>query len=367
MRVALLSPLSESVPPRLYGGTERVIFNLCKGLAQAGHEVTLFASGDSVTDCELVPIVPEALRLSTTPCAEPSAHELRMLAMVADRAAEFDLVHNHHDYWMMPLSRMTGVPLLTTLHGRLDNPEAALVYACYPGVSLVSISDAQRAQLPELRWLRTIHHGIDTAEFAFRDRPGSYLAFLGRISAEKGPDQACLIARLSGVPLKIAAKIEGPKDTEYFERKVKPYIDGKLVEFVGEISEKEKSEFLGGALAMAFPIDWPEPFGLVMLESLACGTPVLARPCGAAPEILEDGVTGFLHSDVRELARRVRDVAALDRARCRRRVEERFSLRRMTEDYIHAYRHLVEFAPARSDRHRRDLLHPVKRTADRNR
>lgn len=369
MRVALVSPLFESVPPKFYGGTERVIFNLCRGLTEAGVEVTLFASGDSEAPATLIPVIHEALRLRRKPVYDPQAYNFKLLAEVADRAAQFDVIHNHHDYWMLPLNRMTRTPVLTTLHGRLDLPDIGEAFSSYPHAPFVSISHAQRQPMPDLRWIQTIYHGLELSEFTFYPRAGKYLAFLGRISVDKRPAWAIEIAKKSGVPLKIAAKIEGKASQEYFDAYVKPHL-GKDIEFIGEISDREKCQFLGEAMGLVFPIDWPEPFGLVMIESLACGTPVLARPCGSAPEILREGVTGFSHPDISELARRVRDLPSLDRQGCRRWVEEHFSLQRMTEDYIHVYRQLLEFSSGQSRsakrrksyRDRRNFLHPVQRT-----
>lgn len=377
MRVALVSPLFESVPPRFYGGTERVVYNLCQGLPSHGIEVTLFASRDSRVDrdVDLVPVIDEALRLRRVPVADPIAFNLKMLAAVAERASDFDLIHSHHDYWMLPLTRMTSTPLLSTLHGRLDLPNISEAFGSYPDAYYVSISQSQRIPMPRLKWIRTVHHGIDTNGFKFHGEVGKYLAFLGRITPEKRPEWAIQIAKQSGVPLKIAAKIEGGEGKEYYDRLVKPHVDGRFIEYLGEISEREKSEFLGRALALVFPIDWPEPFGLVMLEALACGTPVLARPCGAASEVLVEGVTGFSHLDLSALAKRVPQVLRLDRRECRRWVEKRFSLKRMVEDYIHVYQHVADFARARSrqrnrghwaGRDRRDFLHPVQRVADGN-
>src|SRR6185437_3445683 len=322
MRVALLSPLFESVPPRLYGGTERVVAHLCRGLTEADIEVTLFASGDSCVEGQIIPVIDEALRLSRRPVLDPYAYNARMLAWVAKRADEFDVIHNHHDYWMLPLCRMTQTPVLTTLHGRLDLPDMPAAYLGYADSPFVSISDSQRGPLRLLNWVRTIHHGIDLRALQFHPKPGKYLAFLGRICMDKRPDWAIEIAQKAGVPLKIAAKIEGPGSQELFDTAIRPKIDGKNVEFIGEISEAEKSDFLGNALAVVFPIDWPEPFGLVMIESLACGTPVLARPCGSAREILRDGITGFSSLNLDELARRVKDIPAIPRSGCRDWVEK---------------------------------------------
>jgi glycosyltransferase involved in cell wall biosynthesis len=285
-----------------------------------------------------------------------------MMAMVRERADEFDVIHNHHDYWMFPLSEMVQTPFLTTLHGRTDLPCMAEVSSLFPKVKYVSISDAQRALLP-VTWEKTVHHGIDVDDFDFVEKPKKYLAFLGRISPEKRPDWAIQIAKKSGIPLKIAAKIEGAAGESFFETQVKPQIDGKFIDFIGEISESEKSDFIGNAMALVFPVDWPEPFGLVALEALACGTPVLSRPCGAIPEILKDGETGFISKDISVLASRTRDLAKIDRRKCRRWVQERFSLKRMTEDYIHVYRRLARKGNG-IDRHRWNLLHSVERSAD---
>jgi glycosyltransferase involved in cell wall biosynthesis len=363
--------LFESVPPRLYGGTERVVSNLCRGLTEENIEVTVFASGDSHVEGTLVPVCEEALRLSKKLIRDPYAYTLKMLSLVAARASEFDVIHNHNDYWMLPLNLMTDVPLLTTLHGRLDVSDQAAAFSSYPSMNYVSISDAQRAPMPKLKWLRTVYHGLDLDHFRFFEKPGKYLAFLGRIDPDKGPDKAIRIAQKSGVPLKIAAKIEGELMQQYFDTQLKPHIDGKFIEFVGEISDSEKSDFLGNALGVCFPIDWPEPFGLVPIEALACGTPVLARPCGSVPEILQDGVTGYVNSDIDVLIERVQDLEKFDRKKCRQWVEQRFSLKRMTEDYIHVYRHRIEFGAVRakesaSYRYRRNFLHPVERLADGN-
>ena len=364
MRVAILSPLFESVPPRLYGGTERVVANLCQGLIQSQIEVELFASGDSSISGKVVPVIDQALRLRKTPVSDPAAYHMGMLSMVAKRAGDFDVIHNHHDYWMLPLSEMTETPVLTTTHGRMDLPEFAFAFSGFPKSCFVSISDSQRQPLPNLRWLETIHHGIDLSTFQFYSQPGKYLSFLGRISCEKRPEWAIEIAQRCGVPLKIAAKIEGSVGQSYYDTYVKPHVDGSFIEFVGEISETEKSEFLGNSLAMLFPIDWPEPFGLVVIESLACGTPVLARPCGSMPELLADGVTGFSSMDLKVLSRRVMDIPTIDRQRCRRWVEEKFSLQRMTEDYIRVYRHVASRLKPSHDRW--NIVYPVQRIADGN-
>lgn len=357
-----------------------MIQNLCSGLHQSGVEITLFGTGDSRIDGELVPAIDEALRLRPIPVIDPAAYYMKLLAQVAARAHEFDVIHNHHDYWMLPLTEMTDTPVLSTLHGRLDSPDISAAFFSYPKARFISISDSQRRPMPGLPWVRTIHHGMDFERLAFSEKPGEYLAFLGRIHPDKRPDWAIEIARQAGVPLKIAAKIEGKEGQAYFDEFVKPHIDGTSVEFLGEISESEKSDFLGKALALVFPIDWPEPFGLVVLEALACGTPVLARPFGSMPEILVNGVTGYCHTDIRELANAVPSLASIPRLGCREYVLEHFSLTRMTEEYIDVYRQLSDsrrprvFAnrPAQQAKgrfrravgHRRDFLHSLERAAD---
>jgi glycosyltransferase involved in cell wall biosynthesis len=344
LRIALIAPPFESVPPRLYGGTERVVNHLAAGLYAAGVDVTVFASGDSSpAGGQLVATTEEALRLRSEPILDFAPHHLRVLAQVAKRAqrGEFDLIHNHNDYWLMPLSCMVSTPVLTTLHGRLDLPDIGHALYNYPDNYFVSISDAQRKPMPRLPWVRTIHHGIDLEALQFHPEPGKYLAFLGRITLDKRPEWAVEIARRSGIPLKIAAKIEGPDSQDYYDALIKPYVDGHNVEYVGEISDAEKSDFLGNALGLVFPIDWPEPFGLVVAESLACGTPVLARPCGSMPELLKAGVTGFCSWDIGILAEKAADLQRLDRRACRQWAEDRFSLERMTEDYIDVYQQLA--------------------------
>jgi glycosyltransferase involved in cell wall biosynthesis len=366
MRIALVSPLFESVPPKFYGGTERVVHALSRGLTDRGHEVTVFASGDSSVGCRLVSVIEEALRLTKKPVQDPCAYNLKMLGQIARVADEFDVIHNHHDYWMLPLSQMTRTPMVTTLHGRLDVGDAPLALRAFPEAHYVSISNHQRRPLPDIKWLRTIYHGMEMSHLKAGLGRGNYLAFLGRITREKRPEYAIQIAKKSGMPLKIAAKIEGPESQAYYDTFVKPHVDGKFIEFVGEISEAEKSEFLGDAHALVFPIDWPEPFGLVVIEALACGTPVLARPFGAVPEITQDGITGYSAADIGELSRRVKDISTMDRKGCRRWVEERFSIQRMTKDYIHVYQHLEDYKNARVHRHRRDFLYPVERAVNGN-
>jgi glycosyltransferase involved in cell wall biosynthesis len=339
LRVAIVAPLFESVPPRLYGGTERVVSWLTEELVDQGHDVTLFASGDSRTTARLHAVAPRGLRLGEE-CRDPAAWHVAMLHDVVERAGQFDLVHFHLDHAHFPVVRAARLKSLTTLHGRLDLPELQPLFARYPDMALVSISDAQRKPLPRAGWLATVHHGLPHDLLRFGHGSGGYLAFLGRISPEKGPDRAIRIARRAGIPLKIAAKVEA-SDRAYFDAEVKPMLDGPGVEFVGEIGEREKSEFLGNALALLFPIDWPEPFGVVMIEAMACGTPVVAFPCGSVPEVIVDGVNGWIVPDEHAAVAAVSNAQAFDRAACRRHFEERFTAQRMAADYVASYHALL--------------------------
>ncbi len=344
MKIAQVAPLYESVPPGQYGGTERVVSYLTEELIGLGHEVTLFASGDSITSAELEPCCPRSLRTDPD-CSDPLVHHYLMLEEVFKRASQFDLIHFHIDYLHFPLSRRSRISQLTTLHGRLDLPDLAPLYRRFGDMPLVSISDAQRRPIPWARWLGTIHHGLPERLFKFHEAPGDYLAFLGRISPEKRVDRAIEIAKRAGMPLKIAAKVD-KADRDYFETVVKPLLNCSLVEFIGEIGGKEKEEFLGDAYALLFPIDWPEPFGLVMIEAMACGAPVIAWPHGSVLEIIDDGITGFVVDDVEEAARAVGRLAGLDRRRCRETFEKRFTAARMAEDYVNIYEQLLEKSPA---------------------
>jgi glycosyltransferase involved in cell wall biosynthesis len=338
MKIAQVSPLYESVPPKLYGGTERVVSYLTEALVQAGHKVVLFASGDSVTSAELVAPCKQALRLDPT-CKDAIAYHLIMLDQVFRRAAEFDLIHFHVDYLHFPLSARSPIRHVTTLHGRLDLSHLPAVYHQFPGMPVVSISNAQRAPLPFARWQATVYHGLPLDLLRSFESPGSYLAFLGRIAPEKRVDLAIEIAKRSGIPLRIAAKVDAA-DREYFAERIKPLLDHPLVEYIGEIGEREKSEFLGGARALLFPIDWPEPFGLAMIESMACGTPVIAFRRGSVPEVVDHGVTGFVVNSVPEAVKAVEQVSHLSRARCRQIFEQRFSAERMARDYVAVYERL---------------------------
>ncbi len=335
MRIAQVAPLYERVPPLLYGGTERVVSYLTEELVRLGHEVTLFASGDSQTRARLVAPCPRALRLDPH-CQDPLAPHVRMLGWVYEQAHTFDVIHCHTDYLGLPLTRFTSTPTVLTLHGRLDIPELAPLYGDYPDVPLVSISDAQRLPLPQANWLATVYHGLPLDLYAFHPYPERYLLFLGRMSPEKRPDSAIRVACAAGLPLRIAAKVD-KADRAYFETTIRPLLNHPLVDFIGEVNDAQKRELLGRALALLFPVDWPEPFGLVLIEALACGTPVIARRRGAVPEILQDGVTGLLCEAETEMVAAVQHVAALDRAACRRAFEQRFSVTQMAQRYLQVY------------------------------
>ena len=335
MRIAQVAPLHESVPPRLYGGTERVVSYLTEELVLQGHDVTLFASADSQTSARLVPCGDSALRLSG--CDDTNVPHLVMLEMVAARADQFDIVHFHTDYLHFPMARRMNVPAVTTLHGRLDLPYLAPLYREFNEMALVSISDSQRKPMPWANWVATIYHGLPEHLYPFQPEPGEYLVFTGRIAPEKRPDLAIEIARRAGMELRIAAKISSV-DRPYFEEKIEPLLNQPHVHFVGEVNESQKSKLLGGALAMLFPIDWPEPFGLVMIEAMACGTPVIAFPCGSVPEIIDQGQSGFIVKNVDEAVEAVENVKSLNRADSRACFEKRFAAARMAADYLEVYR-----------------------------
>ncbi len=340
MKIAQVAPLFESVPPRAYGGTERVVAYLTEELLALGHEVTLYASADSRSSARLIPCVDRALRLQGKQVVDPVAYHLRQVDRVCREAARYDTLHFHLDYLHFPLVRRARCAALTTLHGRLDLPDLPGLFQEFSDMNLVSISQTQRAPLPDARWRRTIHHGLPLGLYPFSPGPGDYLAFLGRVSPEKGVDQAIAIARQAGVPLKIAAKVD-KVDRGYFNAVIRPLLGGSTIEFVGEIGDAEKGAFLGGAKALLFPIDWPEPFGLVMIEALACGTPVIAYGRASVPEVLDDGVTGFVVDNAAEAAAAVQRLHQLSRWTCRHVFETRYTARRMAEEYLDLYRGLV--------------------------
>ncbi|HEX7236816.1 MAG TPA: glycosyltransferase family 4 protein [Gammaproteobacteria bacterium] len=335
MRIAQVAPLFESVPPKYYGGTERVVSYLTEELVRQGHEVTLFASGDSVTEAKLVAGARRSLRLDKH-CVDQIAHHVLMLERVVQRAASFDVIHYHVDYLHFPYSRRIATPHLTTLHGRLDIPDLAPLYREFRDMPVASISDAQREPLPFANWIGTVHHGLPADLYRFRAEPGDYLAFIGRIAPEKRVDRAIEIAKRVGLPLKIAAKVD-EVDRDHFERVVEPLMRDPLIEYLGEIGEGEKEEFLGNARVLLFPIDWPEPFGLVMIEALACGTPVIAFSGGSVPEVVDDGLTGFIVDDLDDAVAAVRRIGELSRRRCREIFEARFTAERMARDYVELY------------------------------
>src|SRR4051794_34909554 len=347
MKIAQVAPLAESVPPKLYGGTERVVAWIVDELLNLGHEVTLFASGDSVTRAELISVCPRALRLGR-PRTDPMAMQAALIEEVASRAKDFDLIHAHIDWLHLPLLSRLGVPFLTTCHGRLDLPLFPDVIRRFPRAAFVSISENQRIPLPQANWSGTVYHGLPPDLFRPSYEPGSYLAFLGRLTAEKGPESAMRIARAVGIPLQIAAKV--PRgETTYFRERIEPQVDGRQVRLIGEVNDRAKQGFLAGAAALLFPIDWPEPFGLVMIEAMACGTPVIAFRSGSVPEVIDHGVSGLVVDGEDEAKKAVQLLDQLDRSQVRARFDERFTARRMAEQYVRHYERLVgrKSSPAR--------------------
>jgi glycosyltransferase involved in cell wall biosynthesis len=341
MKIAQIAPLMESVPPKLYGGTERIVSYLTEELAALGHDVTLFASGDSLTAADLVPCVPQALRLDPN-VRDIVPYYMLMLDRVLRRADDFDVLHFHIDQFQFPLFRSIAGRTVTTLHGRQDLPDLFPLYRGFSDMPLVSISDAQRRPIATANFAATVLHGLPLhLHHGTPEVNGGYLAFLGRISPEKRPDRAIAIARAVGIPLKIAAKVDRA-DMEYFKTEIEPLLAGGGVEFVGEIDDQQKTRFLGAASALLFPIDWPEPFGLSMIEAMACGTPVLAFRCGSVPEIIDEGVTGAIVETMDEAIAALPRIIAFDRKKVRQRFEQRFSATRMAEDYVEIYRSLVE-------------------------
>jgi len=346
MKIAQIAPLFESVPPKAYGGSERIVSYLTEELVRQGHDVTLFASGDSVTEADLVAVCERSLRLDER-CVDQLSHHVVMLEQVMRRAPEFDVIHFHVDYLHFPLSRRMRTPHVTTLHGRLDLPDLVPLYDEFADIPVVSISDSQREPLPHANWVGTIHHGLPHDLYRLHAEPGTYFAFLGRISPEKRVDRAIEIARKLDTPIKIAAKVD-QIDRGYFKARIEPMLSDPSVEYIGEIGEAEKNEFLGRARALLFPIDWPEPFGMVMIEAIACGTPVIAYRRGAVAEVIEHGVTGFIVDGEDDAVAHAAQVGELDRRRCREVFEQRFSAERMARDYVKVYERLVEVgAPER--------------------
>jgi glycosyltransferase involved in cell wall biosynthesis len=343
MKIAQVAPLFETVPPQAYGGTERVVSYLTEALVDLGHEVTLFASGDSRTRARLMPVVERGLRLDPRQPDWLMWHTV-LLDQAFAQATDFDVMHFHVDFLHYPLVRHCPTPCLTTLHGRLDLPDLAPLHRHFREQALVSISNSQRAPLAGARWLATVPHGLPEDLYRFHERPGDYFAFIGRISPEKRVDRAIRIARAAGTRIRIAAKVDRV-DQHYFEREIRPLLDHPLVEFTGEIGQAAKNEFIGNARALLFPIDWPEPFGLVMLEALACGTPVIAWHCGSVPEVIEHGRTGFIVDDMAQAVKAAQRVATLDRHACRAAFERRFTARRMAQRYLDVYAALSGAAP----------------------
>ncbi len=361
MKIAQVAPLYESVPPALYGGTERVVSYLTEELVRQGHDVTLFASGDSVTAARLIPAFAHSLRLNEVP--DQLLPHIMMIDQVLARADEFDIIHFHIDYLHFPSTRRAHVCNLTTLHGRLDLPQLPELYAQFSDMPVISISGAQRKPLPGARWEGTVYHGLPLDLYTYHDKHERYLAFVGRTSPEKRLDRAIEIARAAGIELRIAAKID-PSEKDYFERELATLVNQPGVTWIGEIDDNEKDTFIGNAMALLFPIDWPEPFGLIMIESFACGTPVIAWPCGAVPEIVDDGQTGFLCTEIGQAVEAVRRIDEISREHCRAVFEERYSSRRMARDYVRIYERLVKQHRSGKDGHGRDhsrpgqLLHP---------
>jgi glycosyltransferase involved in cell wall biosynthesis len=340
MRIAQVAPLYERVPPTTYGGTERVVSYLTEELVRLGHDVTLYASGDSHTSATLAPMRPQSIRTDST-CEDPLACHLLMLEEVARAAREFDIVHFHTGYLHFSVARRMACAHVTTLHGRLDVADLPALFDEFLDMPLVSISNAQRRPLPHASWHGTVHHGLPATLLPFSPKSRGYLAFVGRISPEKRPDRAIEIARHAGLPLKIAAKVDHA-DRVYFHDVIEPMLSAPGVEFIGEIEESQKADLLGGAQALLFPIDWPEPFGMVLIEAMACGTPVIAWEHGSVAEIIEPGRNGFLVNNIRDAAAAVVDTVTLDRAGCRAVFEARFTADRMASDYVSIYESLFE-------------------------
>jgi glycosyltransferase involved in cell wall biosynthesis len=342
MRIALVAPLYESVPPKYYGGTERVVSNLAEDLVNLGHDVTLFASGDSVTRARLIPVIEKSLRMDQN-CIDQTAPHVLMVEKVFEDTSRFDVIHFHIDHFQLPLIRRHAIPALTTFHGRLDIPDLIPLYKEFREIPFSSISNSQREPLPWLNWQGTIYHGLRKEAFRLHQKSGDYLAFLGRISPEKGIDSAVEIAKKTGMKLRVAAKVSA-LDKNYYEEYVKPLFDHALIEYVGEIDETQKNQFLGEAFATLFPIAWPEPFGLVMIESMACGTPIIAFRRGSVPEVMIEGLSGHVVNNVEEAVQAIRKLDSFDRRNCRLVFEERYLSSRMTREYVKIYERLINHA-----------------------
>ena len=339
LRIAQIGPLYERIPPKLYGGTERIVSYVTEELVRRGHEVTLFAAGDAQTSAKLHPACPQGLRLSGKQDIAPFL-QLAMLSDVYENADDFDVIHSHLECWSFPYDRFCKKPTISTMHGRLDRDDLMPLYQRYRSVPLVSISQAQRSPLAFMNWVATVYHGLPRDLLTFNKGPGKYLAFLGRIAPEKRPDLAIDVARKAGIPIKLAAKVD-VVDRAYFDQIIKPRLSLPGVEYVGEIDDRQKNEFLGNALALMFTIDWPEPFGLAMIESLACGTPVIARPCGSVPEVLRHGVSGIVASEFDDLVKAVENIETISRVRCREEFETRFTADVMAAQYERIYFDLI--------------------------
>jgi glycosyltransferase involved in cell wall biosynthesis len=340
MKIAQVPPLFEAVPPKLYGGTERVVSYLTEELVTQGHEVTLFGTGDSITNAELLAVVPNAIRLNKD-CKDPLAWHIYQLQLVLEHAHEFDIIHFHNDFLHYPISTNANYTHVTTLHGRLDLPDLKPIYQKFTTIPLVSISNYQRTPYPSVNWVETIYHGLPMNLYKQGKSEGKYFAFLGRISPEKRPDRAIEIAIKSGIPLKIAAKVDRA-DVQYYEQVIEPMLHHPLIEFIGEIGEAEKGKFLGDAMALLFPVDWPEPFGMVMIEAMANGTPVIAFNCGSVPEVVDQGKTGYVVNTIDEAVAAVDKLSTFDRGLCRQTFEKRFSATTMANNYVDLYTSLID-------------------------
>ena len=346
LRIAQISPLIESVPPKKYGGTERVVYYLTEGLVERGHEVTLFASGDSVTSARLVAPVKQSLRLGKKVHSTIIMHMLMLAKVYEEMSGEFDIIHSHLEFLTLPFAARVSTPTVLTMHGRLDVPDYVDILKRYANQQYVSISDSQRAPAPGINWAGTVYHGYPENLFEFNPDPQDYFLFLGRFSEEKRPDEAIRLAKACKIHLKLAAKID-PADKLYFKNKIEPLLDSPYIEYIGEVDDTRKHELLRNARALLNPIDWPEPFGLVMIEALACGTPVIVRRCGSSPEVIINGVSGFVCDSQLDFIRAIRNIDEVSRAACRSEFEQRFTLGHMVENYEALYRKIIAASSAR--------------------